>query len=353
MNKLQLYREQIDKINYELLELLNQRANVAVKIGEEKQKMGINVYDPVRENEIIGEIIEKNSGPFSDEAIIKLFKDLFKASIELQSKHNQNHLLVSRATKKDNSIISVKGIKIGSDDLTFIAGPCSIESFDQLESVAKTLKETDVKFIRGGAFKPRTSPYDFQGLGIEGLKIMKSVADKYQLISVVEIMDVEQLRNGIDYIDVVQVGARNMQNFTLLKALGKIDKPILLKRGLAATIEEFKNAAEYIMAGGNNNIILCERGIRTYERATRNTLDISAVPILKLETHLPVIVDVSHASGRKDIIEPLVKAAIAAGADGVMLEIHPQPNLALSDSQQQLSLIEFKKMINNISIKIT
>lgn len=196
--------------------------------------------------------------------------------------------------------------------------------------------------------KPRTSPYDFQGLGVEGLKILKRVADEYGLAVISEIVSPNDIETAVDYIDVIQIGARNMQNFELLKAAGAVNKPVLLKRGLAATIDEFINAAEYIMAQGNGNIILCERGIRTYERATRNTLDISAVPILKQETHLPVLVDVTHSTGRRDLLLPTAKAALAIGADGVMAEVHPDPSVALSDSAQQMDFKQFDQFFSEI-----
>ncbi|HEA5998400.1 TPA: bifunctional 3-deoxy-7-phosphoheptulonate synthase/chorismate mutase, partial [Staphylococcus aureus] len=227
-------------------------------------------------------------------------------------------------------------------------GPCSVESFEQVEAVAKNLHAKGEKFIRGGAFKPRTSPYDFQGLGVEGLKILKQIKDKYDLNVVSEIVNPNDFEVADEYLDVFQIGARNMQNFELLKEAGRTKKPILLKRGLSATIEEFVYAAEYIASQGNQNIILCERGIRTYEKATRNTLDISAVPILKQGTHLPVMVDVTHSTGRKDIMLPTAKAALAVGADGVMAEVHPDPSVALSDAGQQMDLDEFQAFYDEL-----
>jgi 3-deoxy-7-phosphoheptulonate synthase/chorismate mutase len=214
--------------------------------------------------------------------------------------------------------------------------------------VAEVIKAKGLKLMRGGAFKPRTSPYDFQGLGLEGLQILKRVADEYGLAVISEIVSANDIEAAIDHIDVIQIGARNMQNFDLLKAAGAVNKPVLLKRGLAATIEEFIHAAEYIMSQGNGNIILCERGIRTYEKATRNTLDISAVPILKQETHLPVMVDVTHSTGRRDLLLPTAKAALAIGADGVMAEVHPDPSVALSDSAQQMDFKQFDEFYDEI-----
>ena len=206
-------------------------------------------------------------------------------------------------------------------------GPCAVESLEQVRQVGQAMKDQGLKLMRGGAFKPRTSPYDFQGLGVEGLQILRQVADEFDLAIISEILNPNDVEMALDYVDVIQVGARNMQNFDLLRAVGKVNKPVLLKRGLAATIDEFINAAEYIIAQGNDQIILCERGIRTYERATRNTLDISAVPILKKETHLPVVVDVTHSTGRRDLLLPTAKAALAIGADAVMAEVHPDQQL--------------------------
>ena len=251
--------------------------------------------------------------------------------------------------KPEDTIIEINGEKIGAGDPTFIFGPCSVESYEQIAQVAASIKAKGLKFIRGGAYKPRTSPYDFQGLGLEGLKILKRVSEEYWFSRCYGNCDTWHIEEALDYVDVIQIGARNMQNFELLKAVGETNKPVLLKRGLAATIDEFIHAAEYIMSKGNENIMLCERGIRTYERATRNTLDISAVPILKQETHLPVFVDVTHSTGRRDLLLPCAKAAIAIGADGVMAEVHPDPSVALSDSQQQMDLKQFDEFLRRTS----
>ena len=335
-------RNRIDEINDQLLDLLNERTALVEAIGREKDKHGLKKYDPIREQQIIEKLREKNQGPLTDEMLIHVFKEIFKVSVKLQEeKSHKKGLLVSRKNKLEDTVIDVQGDMIGDGEPTFVFGPCSVESKEQMERVAKNLSEKGLKYIRGGAFKPRTSPYDFQGLGIEGLKMMSEAAKKYGLRVVSEIMDAGDLEAALPYVDVIQIGARNMQNFSLLKALGHINKPVLLKRGLSATIEEFVNAAEYIAMHGNPNVMLCERGIRTYEKATRNTLDISAVPILKRETHLPVFVDITHSTGRKDILLPIAKAALAVGADGIMAEVHPNPMLALSDANQQMSLEEF------------
>ena len=229
-----------------------------------------------------------------------------------------------------------------------MAGPCSVESEEQIIEIAKSIKKSGANFLRGGAFKPRTSPYSFQGLELEGLELLKIAKRETGLPIVTEIMSPKYIDEFVNNVDVIQVGARNMQNFDLLKELGKINKPILLKRGLSATIEEWLMSAEYIMAGGNENIILCERGIRTYETYTRNTLDLSAIPVIKKLSHLPVIVDPSHAAGYWYLVEPLAKAAIAVGADGLMIEVHNNPQCALSDGQQSLKPELFDKVMKKV-----
>ncbi|MDP7977677.1 bifunctional 3-deoxy-7-phosphoheptulonate synthase/chorismate mutase [Bacillus sp. WLY-B-L8] len=269
-------------------------------------------------------------------------------AIEDEKLSKKNALLVSRDAKLKNTIVNIKGERIGDGCPHFIMGPCAVESYEQVRAVAENMVNKGLTLMRGGAYKPRTSPYDFQGLGLEGLKILKTVGMEFNLGVISEILSVEHLEPALDYIDVIQVGARNMQNFELLKAVGRINKPVLLKRGLCATIEEFKYAAEYILSQGNENVILCERGIRTYGRATRNTLDITAVPILKQETHLPVVVDITHSTGRRDLLSPVAKAAIAVGADGIMAEVHPDPSNALSDSKQQMDFSQFGEFMNDI-----
>lgn len=298
---------------------------------------------------MLNALIDKNEGPFSDSVIKQLFKEIFKASTDLQKVDNEKHLYVSRKLKPEDTVVHFdNGGAIGDGNKSFVFGPCSVESQEQVDAVAEDLASKGEKFIRGGAFKPRTSPYDFQGLGEEGLKILKNTKDKYNLNIVSEIVNPADFEMADRYVDVFQIGARNMHNFELLKEAGRTNKPILLKRGLSATIEEFIKAAEYIASEGNQNIILCERGIRTYENATRNTLDISSVPILKQGTHLPVMVDVTHSTGRKDIMLPTAKAALAVGADGVMAEVHPDPSVALSDSGQQMDLKEFNHFYDEL-----
>ncbi len=256
--------------------------------------------------------------------------------------------LVSRTFKPEDTVIDVKGVKIGGGHIGMIAGPCSVESYDQVDATAKKLASYGVKILRGGAFKPRTSPYAFQGLGEEGLKILREVADKYDMLVTSEVMEVNQIPMFLKYVDILQVGARNMQNFNLLKSLGEIRKPVLLKRGLSATIEELLMSAEYIMSGGNREVILCERGIRTFEPITRNTLDVSAIPVVQKISHLPIVVDPSHATGLRDKVAPMSKASVAAGADGLIIEVHNSPETALCDGAQSLYPEEFSELFNEL-----
>ncbi|MGD9964803.1 MAG: 3-deoxy-7-phosphoheptulonate synthase [Candidatus Izemoplasmatales bacterium] len=253
---------------------------------------------------------------------------------------------VNRKFKPDDSIIDVSGVKIGGKNVVVIGGPCAVESAEQIDKITPMVIEAGAKMLRGGAYKPRTSPYSFQGLGQKGLEILNDAKNKYHIPVVSEIMNVEDIDLFVKNVDLIQVGARNMQNFALLKELGKIDKPILLKRGIANTIEEWLMSAEYILAGGNSNVILCERGIRTFESSTRNTLDLSSIPVIKKLSHLPIIVDPSHAAGRWEYIEALSLAAIAAGADGLIVEVHQNPEEALSDGQQSLKPEKFVALIN-------
>lgn len=345
---LETLREQLNEINVQLLDLLSKRAEIAQHIGQVKQKQGIPKFDPERERTMLNELVNKNNGPFDDATIQHIFKQIFKASLDLQKDDHKKELLVSRKRKATDTILNLKDVKIGGGHQLMVAGPCSVESYQQVKAVATALKAQGIRVLRGGAFKPRTSPYDFQGLGIEGLKILKQVGDELDMITISEIVNPAHIDEALQYIDVIQIGARNMQNFELLKAAGESPATVLLKRGLSATMEEFILAAEYILSRGNQNVMLIERGIRTYERATRNTLDISAVPILKQETHLPILVDVTHSTGRKDIMLPCAKAALAAGADGIMIEVHPDPQTALSDSKQQMNIQEFEQFWTQI-----
>ncbi|WP_289356035.1 bifunctional 3-deoxy-7-phosphoheptulonate synthase/chorismate mutase [Paenibacillus sp. S-12] len=322
---------QWDGINQQLLDLMNERARMAAQIVQEKNKQGISQAEPVGNQQLLNELATLT----------------FASEIKKEAPAERK-LLVSRRHKSEDTIIQVKHAEIGGSSPVIVAGPCSIESRDQLLTVATAMRNAGITVLRGGAYKPRTSPYDFQGLGEAGLKIMKEVADETGMVTISEIMSPMHIDMAARYIDIFQIGARNMHNFDLLKAVGQTQKPVLLKRGLSATLEEFVFAAEYLLSSGNNQVMLIERGIRTYERWTRNTLDISAVPILKQETHLPVLVDVTHATGRKDIMLPCAKAALAAGADGIMVEVHPNPRVALSDAKQQLNIDEFHKFLQGI-----
>jgi 3-deoxy-7-phosphoheptulonate synthase len=256
--------------------------------------------------------------------------------------------LASRHFKPEGTIIRIGDVEIGGPKVISMGGPCSVESEEQMEVSASIVAAAGAQVIRGGAFKPRSSPYSFQGMGEEGLQIMRAAADRHKLLVVSEVMDQVQIPLLLRYSDILQVGARNMQNFNLLRELGKARKPILLKRGIAATIEELLLSAEYIMSGGNYEVMLCERGIRTFETATRNTMDISAIPVLKRLSHLPVIADPSHGTGKRDYVLPMARAAVAAGADGLLVEVHPNPDLAASDGAQSLRPDQFTEMMHQV-----
>lgn len=261
--------------------------------------------------------------------------------------------LASRSFKEEDSVIKIKDTEIGGNKVAIISGPCSIEDEEQIFKLAKVVAESGAKILRGGAFKPRTSPYSFQGLGEDGLKLMRQAADQYNLLIITEVMQISQIDTIAKYSDIMQIGARNMQNFALLKELGNCNQPVMLKRGLSATIEELLMSAEYILSSGNKDVILCERGIRTFEKYTRNTFDLSAIPVIHKKSHLPVIADPSHATGFRDQVPPMARAAVAAGADGLMMEIHHDPENAFSDGpqallpQNYLQLIEELKAITN------
>jgi len=257
--------------------------------------------------------------------------------------------LVGRDFQSEDSVVAVGEVMVGGPMLTVIAGPCSVEDEDQMMTVAKAVAASGGQMLRGGAYKPRTSPYAFQGLGVEGLKLLRAAGDAYGLPVVTEVLDVRDADTVAEYADVLQVGARNMQNFRMLDELGGSDKPILIKRGLSSTIEELLSAAEYVLKGGNRNVILCERGIRTFETYTRNTLDLAAVAALKNLTHLPVIVDPSHATGRRELIRPMCMASVAAGADGLMVEVHPSPETAKCDGPQSITPVDLEVLMKGLA----
>jgi 3-deoxy-7-phosphoheptulonate synthase len=259
--------------------------------------------------------------------------------------------LAARSFRPEGTIVRLgSGVNIGGDEVVIMAGPCSVESRDQIFAVSESVARSGAKVLRGGAFKPRTSPYSFQGLGEDALKLLREAGDKFGLLVISEVMEISQIPLMLPYVDVLQVGARNMQNFNLLRELGKVRKPVLLKRGIAATIEELLLSAEYLMAGGNYEVIVCERGIRTFETYTRNTLDISAIPIVKKLSHLPIVADPSHGTGRRDKVAPMGRAAIAAGADGLLVEVHNCPDQALSDGAQSLYPEQFAKLMGELRV---
>ena len=259
--------------------------------------------------------------------------------------------LAGRSFRPEGTIVEFSnGVKVGGDEVVVMAGPCSVESREQIFATARQVKAAGAKFLRGGAFKPRSSPYSFQGLGVEGLKLLKEVSDETGLLIVSEVMEISQIELMLPYVDLLQVGARNMQNFNLLREIGLVRKPVLLKRGIAATIEELLLSAEYIMAGGNYDVMLCERGIRTFETYTRNTMDISAIPVVKKLSHLPILGDPSHGTGRREQVAPMARAAVAAGCDGLLIEVHPNPDKAFSDGAQSLFPEQFARLMAELRV---
>jgi len=265
-------------------------------------------------------------------------------------KISEPYKLVGRTFKSADTVVDVGGVKVGSPEVIVMAGPCSVESREQVGTVARAVQAGGARVLRGGAFKPRTSPYSFQGHGEQALRWMREAADELGLAVVSEVMDVRTIEMMLRYVDCLQVGARNMQNFDLLKELGRVRRPVLLKRGMSATIEEWLLSAEYLLAGGNHQVVLCERGIRTFENATRNTLDISAIPVVKKRSHLPILVDPSHGTGRRDKVIPMARAAVAAGADGLLIEVHDNPEKALSDGAQSLYPHQFDTLMGELRV---
>lgn len=290
-------------------------------------------------------------GAIGDER--KLSEEMFTSLPGVESAMHiaKQYKIVSRESHKENTVVDIAGVPLGGKQVQIIAGPCSVETQEQMDLSAQFVHEAGCRLMRGGAFKPRTSPYTFQGKGVEGLEIFRNAASKYKLPIVTELMDARQLDVFLEHdVDVIQIGTRNMQNFDLLKEVGRINKPVILKRGMSATISEWLMAAEYIAAGGNHNIIFCERGIRTFETYYRNVLDVTAIPVLKKETHLPVIVDPSHAGGKAWMVAALSQAAVAAGADGLLVEMHPNPCEAWCDADQALTPQELKNLMSTLSV---
>jgi 3-deoxy-7-phosphoheptulonate synthase len=313
------------------------------KVIERLVEKGFDVHRSTgAERTVLGAIGNKNGIDLRDFEILDGVHEVLRIS--------EPYKLAGRTFQKEDTRVKIGSVEIGGPEVIVMAGPCSVESRPQIKTIAKLVKDAGAKVLRGGAFKPRTSPYSFQGLGEEGLKYLREAADACGLLTVSEIMDRMDIPIAIRYIDIIQIGARNMQNFTLLKELGNLNKPILLKRGMAATIEELLMAAEYIISGGNRQVILCERGIRTFENATRNTLDISAIPVVKKKSHLPIIADPSHGTGLRDHVAPLARAAVAAGADGLLIEVHHQPEKALSDGAQSLYPEQLAALMRELKI---
>jgi 3-deoxy-7-phosphoheptulonate synthase len=306
--------------------------------------MGFEVHRSTGERQtVLGAVGARHEFDIRDVEVLPGVKDAHRIS--------SPYKLVARTFRPEGTIVKLpNGVTIGGGEVVIMAGPCSVESREQLFAVAETVSKNGAKFLRGGAFKPRTSPYSFQGLGEEALKLLRDAGDKFGLLVISEVMEISQIPVMLPYVDILQVGARNMQNFNLLRELGKVRKPVLLKRGIAATIEELLLSAEYLLAGGNYQVIVCERGIRTFETYTRNTLDISAIPIVKKLSHLPIVADPSHGTGRRDKVSPMGRAAIAAGADGLLIEVHNCPDKALSDGAQSLYPEQFEKLMGELRI---
>jgi len=304
------------------------------------EKKGFTAHISVGEmHTVIGAVGEKIIDP-RDIELLEGVSEVIKIT--------SNYKIASRVFQPQDTIITVNGVKFGGDNLGMIAGPCTVESYEQMDKTAAALKKSGVRILRGGAYKPRTSPYAFQGLGEEGLQIIREVADKHKMAVTSEVMEISQIPLFEKYVDILQVGARNMQNFNLLKELGMVRKPVMIKRGLAATFEEWLMSAEYILAGGNREVLLCERGIRTFERITRNTLDLSAIPVIKKISHLPILIDPSHGTGLRDKIAPMSRAAVAAGCDGLIIEVHHDPDSAICDGAQSLYPEQYDKLYHDI-----
>lgn len=351
---LRTMRSEIDALNRDILELLQRRAALVLEIAALKRHENLDSYEPSREEEMLHALMANPSGPFGPEEIREIFRAIFRGSLDLQNRERSRNMRTRRPDLVPAGGIRVRDVAVGGGRPVLFAGPCSVETPEQMEAIAAVIAALPGdKIFRAGAYKPRTNPYSFQGLREDGLKLLRATARRHGLPTVTEVLDTSTLDIVAEHADMLQVGARNMYNTELLKALGKIDKPVLLKRGFMATLDELLLSAEYILSSGNDAVVLCERGIRSFEPWTRNTLDISAVPLLKKETALPVIVDLSHALGRRDIMLPCARAALAAGADGLMLEVHDRPEQAFSDGFQQLNLEEFISLVTDLGLSRT
>ena len=347
-DRIHALRQRIDVLNLDILHLLNERGQIASDIGQMQTQAGLSQYDPKRELEMLDALTKANEGPFDNATVKSLFKNIFQASMNTSINAEKPKFLTSKIGRED-TVVMLGDVPVGGNNApVLISGPCAIESKEQVDVIAALLASHGIQLMRGGAYKPRTNPYSFQGLGEPAMQWARAACDRHGLQFVAEIMDPSTLDLCLEYVDVLQIGARNSQNFPLLKAVGRTDRPVLLKRGLSSTIEEWIMSAEYILSEGNPNVILCERGIRTYEKYTRNTLDVSAIALAKLETHLPVVVDATHSGGRRDLLVPLTKAGLAAGADGVMVEVHPNPAVALSDQKQQMDFDQFATYLEKV-----
>ena len=341
-SRLTALRHEIDRLNQQILSTIQARGSVVLEIAALKRAQGIDGYDAKREEEMLQRLTSAAGGPFGPAEVREIFKAIFRVSLEIQNLEGRKAMRVFQADLVPESGFLVGDVRVGGPEPVLFLGPCSVETPEQIDAIASFVAHVPgPKILRAGAFKPRTNPYTFQGLREEGLHLLRQAADRYGLALVTEVLDTATLDAVVEVADMLQIGARNMYNTELLKAVGRSGKPVLLKRAFMATLDELLLSAEYILAGGNDRVVLCERGIRTFGRETRFTLDISAIPLLQKETSLPVIVDLSHALGRKDIMVPCARAALAAGADGLMIEIHNRPDQALSDGFQQFDLAEF------------
>jgi len=348
---LRALRDAIDELDEQILSQILKRGHIVQQIMALKGSLGLDAFDPQRETEILGRLTAARTQPFDPGQVKAIFKAIFHASLDLKDRERWQQLQVKRRDLVPQEGIMVGGVAVGTGGPVLFVGPCSVETPQQMDAIASFISTLPgKKILRGGAFKPRTSPYAFQGLREKGLQILQETGQRHGLATVTEVLDVSTLDVVAAHTDMLQIGARNMSNTELLKAVGGAGKPVLLKRGFMSTLEELLLAAEYIVSSGNSAVVLCERGIRTFEPWTRNTLDIAAVPLLKQETSLPVIVDLSHSLGRTDIMLACARAALAAGADGLMMEAHATPELALSDGFQQLDCEGLRRLVAGLGI---
>lgn len=338
-NKIDTYRQKIDNIDDKLLSLVIERMGIVQDMSEVKKSLGIATFVSEREIKILNRLTNRKNKQLTKKQITDLFEVIFKTDKKVQ------HSLASRAYRKENSIIKVNDLSFGGDENVIIGGPCAVESEEQMFRITESLTKLGIKMIRGGAYKPRTSPYSFQGLGEKGLKILSKCREKYGVSVISEVVDKDSAEKAVKYIDMLQIGTRNMQNYELLKIVGSLNKPVLLKRGMSATLEETLLAVEYLLMHGCKDIVVCERGIRSFSNHNRNVLDVGFVSAWKRESHLPIIIDPSHASGKKDSVLSHALSGIAAGADGMIVECHDKPSEALSDGHQALPPSDFTELI--------